>query len=284
MNDFIAFFYQLYNFISIIITMFIVSIFNRVKSIDWNELKLSGFLFYCRTVTTVKQNYNDLCENNELVRDIASSLIYIFKYVVACLLDRRIETNHEFWFSNSCLVFNDYNLTNHFIPGCNYKLTEYFVHMYDDDMIETSKLDYLQTWYNIVLKQSETDKTTIDNLFTIKDKKYRHYRICNEKNKEIPTSLSTEVSDIRFISIEIHMPVFSNKPYIIEIEPTAYLVDNVLFTPAFVKRYMEYYVDSVTFDMNYKIKIMDNNIHSFELDSTQYLVLGKDGYTIHSNA
>lgn len=280
MNDFVAFFYQLYNFISFCIT----SIFNRIQSIDWNELKLSGFLFYCRSVTTVKQTYNDCYENNELVRDIASSLIYSFRYIVAFLTDRRIEPNHEFWFSNSSLIFNDYKLTHHFIPGCNYKLNEYFVPIHDDDMIESSKLDYLETWYSIVLKDLEKNKTTIDNLFTVKDKKYRHYRICNEKNKEIPTSLSTEPSDIRFISIEIHMPVFSNTPYIIEIEPTAYLVDNVFFTPAFVKRYMEYFVDSVTFDMNYKIKIMDNNIHSFELDSTQHLILGKDGYNIISQS
>jgi len=280
MNDFVAFFYQLYNFISLCI----LSIFNRIQSIDWNEVKLSGFLFYCRTVTTVKQKYNECYENNELVRDIASSLIYSFRYIVACMTDRRIEPNHEFWFSNSCLIFHDYNLTNHFIPGYNYSLKEYFVPIHDDDMIESSKLDYLETWYNIVLKDFENNKTTVDNLFIVKDEKYRHYRICNEKNKEIPTSLSTEPSNIRFISIEIHMPVFSNTPYIIEIEPTAYLVDNVFFTPAFVKRYMEYHVDSVTFDMNYKIKIMDNNIHSFELDSTQYLILGKDGYKIISQA
>lgn len=279
MNDILLSCIGFYNFLFLCVSWGIHQfqlIIHQIQQIDLTELSLNAFLFYCKVVSEVKSQYAYYYEHNVVVRDVSDVADYARKYLYAGFMGRRIEPYYNQWISSSILYFH--SMTN------TYDLVEYFVPIYRDDSIEEiNALDYLTEMYNIELNQTKTENNVIvDNVFTVKMENHVFHRICDYTKKEIPTTLSTQPSSIRFISIEILIPFVSSTPFVVTLDDDAYLVDNILFSPAFVKRLMDYNVNSVTFDMNYRVNIMDNNIHSFELDSTKYLVLEKNGYTIVS--
>jgi hypothetical protein len=59
--------------------------------------------------------------------------------------------------------------------------------------------------------------------------------------------------------------------------------NNEILSSAFIKRYLEYNPTNVTYNHNYKIHIMDNDINMIALTSKDYILLHKDKYEIISN-
>ena len=87
-------------------------------------------------------------------------------------------------------------------------------------------------------------------------------------------------SKVRFLNIYYTNPNMSNE-ILLEIPHTMFYVGNQLLSATFVLRMLEYTVGSgVSFDMDYKLKIMDSNIQYFEMDSNEYLELELDTYNI----
>uniref|UniRef100_A0A6C0DPG3 Uncharacterized protein n=1 Tax=viral metagenome TaxID=1070528 RepID=A0A6C0DPG3_9ZZZZ len=274
MNEIVLWFNSIYN----VGSLFVNSVIFQIKSIDWRTHATNLFLLYCKIASQVKTSYSFYYDNYSIFRDFADTCVYGVKYLVSGALNRRIEPLHTNWISCSYLSFNK----SLYQP--QYNFVEYFVPIYGDVMEDFSLLEYFKEWFKISLDEVNNENNLIiDAVITTKSSSNRYCRVCNSKNKDIPMSLSDTKSNIRFISIDIYMPAISKDPYVLDLDTDSYLVDNVLFTPAFVRRLMEYNVNSSTFDINYTVKIMDNNIHSFELDSTQYIILEKDGYKIITN-
>ena len=71
-----------------------------------------------------------------------------------------------------------------------------------------------------------------------------------------------------------------SKPIAIEIPAEMYQVGNVLFTPMFVKRYLEYQSLSYVFDDRYTLDIIDNEMNMLSMNSKQYAVLTEKSWTI----
>uniref|UniRef100_A0A6C0ICR3 Uncharacterized protein n=1 Tax=viral metagenome TaxID=1070528 RepID=A0A6C0ICR3_9ZZZZ len=87
-------------------------------------------------------------------------------------------------------------------------------------------------------------------------------------------------SKVRFLNVSYTNPNMSNE-ILLEIPYNMFFVGNHLLSAVFVLRMLEYTVGSnVTFDTNYKLKIMDSNIQYFEMDSNEYLELELDTYKL----
>ena len=94
-----------------------------------------------------------------------------------------------------------------------------------------------------------------------------------------PTSVSTEKVSRQFLSILYSHPrMKSSIP--IELDAGLYLVGNEMLSAAFVERYLMYQSHPYVFDADYTLEMMDKKIHMFELNSSQYVVLEKAGYSI----
>lgn len=84
-----------------------------------------------------------------------------------------------------------------------------------------------------------------------------------------------------FLSIEYSHPEMDDKVPI-ELSASTYIEGNEILSKQFVRRYLEYQSEPFVFDNNYKLILMDSKIKMLELNSEQYVVIGKTGYDIKS--
>jgi hypothetical protein len=84
-----------------------------------------------------------------------------------------------------------------------------------------------------------------------------------------------------FLSIEYSHPTMDDKVPI-ELNASVYMEGNEILTKQFVRRYLEYQAEPFVFDDNYKLILMDSKIKMLELNSEQYVSIGKTGYEIKS--
>ena len=84
-----------------------------------------------------------------------------------------------------------------------------------------------------------------------------------------------------FLSIEYSNPKMDDKVPI-ELNASVYMEGNEILTKQFVRRYLEYQAEPFVFDDNYKLILMDSKIKMLELNSEQYVSIGKTGYEIKS--
>lgn len=99
------------------------------------------------------------------------------------------------------------------------------------------------------------------------------------KDPFVPVQYPLLHSTVSFLNIEYKHPSMKTRIQIV-LHPDFYVIGNVLFTPLFVKRYLEYQTDEYIFDMEYSLVLVDNNIKVVELRSNNYMVLDKDKYTV----
>jgi hypothetical protein len=69
----------------------------------------------------------------------------------------------------------------------------------------------------------------------------------------------------------------------LELDKNVYYANNEILSPLFILRCLKYQSKAFVFDLNYKIKILDENIDSFELTSNQHIFLHKASYKVVSN-
>lgn len=236
-----------------------------------NRLILNLFLLYCRFVTNLKYIYNHCYEYNSSIKKWMDDVYYWYSVSKGAMLGLRVEPNSKYWISSCCL--SSQVLSN------EYEMDEYIFPMSEDRSIETI-IKYLDNMYEISKNYLKRNVGYNDFLFVISDGEYQHYRICNKDVNIAPTSLSREPAFVSFINIEIYIEGHKKSPFYVLLNRDVYLVDNVLFTPTFVKRLLEYNVGSNVFDINYTIKLMDSDIRFLTLNSSQYIVLEKNGYRV----
>lgn len=103
---------------------------------------------------------------------------------------------------------------------------------------------------------------------------YSQERLCNA-----PLNRITEKSNIEFIIVEyVHPSAQTN--ITLEIPKAYYMVDNELFSPAFVYRMLEMKKEYFIFDMDYKIVFIDHSFEKKILTGNQYIQLNTNSYTI----
>jgi hypothetical protein len=92
-------------------------------------------------------------------------------------------------------------------------------------------------------------------------------------------NIQLDISDVKFLSIEYKSDGEEN-PIVLELNKNDYLVNNEILSSGFVARALNYQIPYSKYDAKYKLKIMDNDLRTFEIDATQYIVLNKTGYSV----
>ena len=86
-------------------------------------------------------------------------------------------------------------------------------------------------------------------------------------------------SSVSFLTIQYTHPR-QPQPVSIVLPKGMFTIGNELFSPIFVLRCLKYQTQSYYFDMNYSLKIIDNNIEMVKLTSKQYVKIEEKSYKI----
>ena len=70
---------------------------------------------------------------------------------------------------------------------------------------------------------------------------------------------------------------------VIELDKDLYFTDNIILSPLFIKRYLEYQDKEVIFDENYTVNLMDNNVNMITLSYSQSVLLSENSYKVIKN-
>ena len=87
------------------------------------------------------------------------------------------------------------------------------------------------------------------------------------------------VSKVKFFDIQYHHPDM-REPLILELSREYYYCGNQLFSDAFVYRMLLYQPFPFVFDERYTVELMDNDLETMTLKSTEYLVLEASSYRV----
>ena len=224
-------------------------------------------------------------QNNWIIKYSIDSVNYVGKYSYAKWTNIRVEPYYPQWISSCTLscdptqlkvtVLENDKRQIHF--GCT--LSESY-HCNGDWPKKCAQESYIM---ECAIQSAFAKPGDFETLMLMKsDGLYLSRTVyCLNKHKDC-LPISWEPSFARFLSVEYSHPEMTS-PLILEIDNGFWLEGNHLFSAAFVKRCLEYQNKPYYFDINYKLKIMDDNINMFEMTSESYIVVDKDGYTVVNN-
>jgi hypothetical protein len=268
---------EILNFISLLVYSIFKFIYSFVTDIDYNLVALDIVTKYSKMKEDVVSVYNKNFDKNSFVNTSLEYVCYCIEQLKSIALGYRIEPFNNNWVSISYVDQSEIDKVN---------LSFTFDETYDEiDSIYFFKnnidIDYcsnFEEWYNTAKTILLKDRKVYDCLISMRmDDKYI-YKVCDMESDSYD-KLPCELSKVKFLSIEyIHPEV--KKPIVIEIDKNAYLVGNELLSCTFVKRALEYSFNVKNFDTDYVLRIMDNNLKTFELKSNEFIVLEKDSYKI----
>jgi len=98
----------------------------------------------------------------------------------------------------------------------------------------------------------------------------------NKKDKQRRVRLPVEKSKVSFLSIEYTHPDMEHS-ISLDIDNGYMLTNNVVFSPLFVRRLLDYQPAPFVFNMDYVLRIMDSELNFVDLKSNQYIQLNDKG-------
>lgn len=202
-------------------------------------------------------NYTFCYENSLSFKNTFDSIKHFYYFIYKNVVSYRVEPTYDEW-SCSCYLYlseydNKYYYNEKYSMIINHDFTSENERMIEDTAFEMENSKYIKEALNII-KYNE------------------NYYIETYKTPE-----TVDISKIRFLSIE-----YINGEDRIEIvlPKETYVVGNKLFSPLFILRCLNYQTKLFTFDNNYVLKIMDNELKNIELRSDSYLLLEEKKYII----
>jgi len=207
-------------------------------------------------MTWTKIQINRIYENTPILHKISNSI----NHLKSSVYNYRIEPDNAVWTSISTINTDD-----------TYEEKYEFS---DNTEEQASVLNFLMK----KVKKLSANDSKVDLYILKNDDKYI-YRILSRVAGPPGHQFIYDLSKSRFLSVEYtHNQM--EKPIYLDIPRNAYLVGNEILSATFVLRCLKYQAMPFVFDMNYILKIMDNNIKQFTMNSGQYCFLGENEYTI----
>jgi hypothetical protein len=216
-----------------------------------------------------------LYDQNELIRFPTDFVLWTYETIELMNIRHRQEPTSTRWLN----VCSSGRLTRGAYIG---KTPFTFAESYNKMNDVSEKEDMIQA-FEIALQNNadlvEDNKDYMDNDTIVVMKWDGLYKISRATSPIKSQTYDLIKSNVRFLSVEYTIPQ-SSASLLLKIPTEMYVKDNELFSHAFVRRLLEYQPDSVEFDFNYRLKIMDGEINAIELNNTQYIVLGETGYEV----
>jgi hypothetical protein len=239
-----------------------------LKNYNYNDLLLNAFLLYCKIVFLIQTKSKKIYNDYPFIRQSVNSINYSIKCIQCFLLNSRIEPSNDNWISIASLNLSYYD------RNVYYYNDTYFFRLPEN---ENDVFNQLKQWHDITKNIVFVEANIVECLIVMNvDNKYI-YKICNKNNYELTNNHNFEISRVRFLTVEY---ITKNKIITLELNKNIYYVGNEILSSVFIKRLLEYQVNSYSFDMDYTLKIIDNNIDTFVLKNNEYILLEKNGYSI----
>jgi len=277
---------------------------------------IKSFILY----SEIKSKYENFQETNLFFKKIGCFTNYAIQNIYGIIFNVRREPFYENWINTSILSHYEKRTileNNHsYLLNFGFEYNENYYN--NEDWSEKLYLDSFKT--TCIHKSSKMDFNEKINKEgeKITNEEFECIMILKTENKYIVRIIndtcdnyidSEDQSKTHFLSVEYTNPKM-NKSINIDIDKKYFIEGNQLFSPTFVLRCLEYQKGILNnnsifninnlkeyfifnylfklfkieepyyFDMNYKLNIMDNNIHFFEINSNEYIVVEKDGYKV----
>jgi len=253
------------------------NIHTYLSDIDYNSIGFDIINKYSTMKQTVVSTYNNNIDKNSILNISLEYSLYFIEYVKSFIYDYRVEPFNNNWISISYVdqTEND-KKTLSFIFDETYDQLD-TIHFFKDNIVN-DYCDDFNAWYNTAKAILLKDRKVFDCLISMRIENKYIYKVCNIEEEPFD-ELPFELSKVKFLSIEYTHPELQ-KSIVIEVDKNAYLIGNEILSCTFVKRALEYSCNIKNFDTDYVLKIMDNDLKTFELKSNEYIKLEKDSYKI----
>lgn len=228
------------------------------------RLQANGYLFL-----------KHLYDQNEMVRFPTDFVLWTYETIELMNIRHRQEPTSICWLN----VCSSSRLTRGaYIGKTPYTFSESYNKMSDlsdkDDMIQA---------FEVALDNNgefaQENKEHIENDTIVVMKFNGSYKVSRATHPVKPQTYDFVKSKVRFLSVEYTVPQ-SSSTLSLKIPVEMSIQGNELFSHAFVRRLLEYQPETVEFDFNYRLKIMDGEVNEIELNNTQYIVLGESDYEV----
>ena len=249
----------------------VIKTVDYLKNYNYNDLLLNAFLLYCKIVFLIQTKSKKIYNDYPFIKQSVNSICYSIKCIQCFILNSRIEPLNSNWISIASLNLSYYD------SNVYYYNDTYFFLLPEN---ENDVFNQLKQWHDITKNIVFIEANIVECLIVMNvDNKYI-YKICNKNNYELTNNHNFEISRVRFLTVEY---ITKNKIIALELDKNIYYVGNDILSSVFIKRLLEYQVNSYSFDMDYTLKIIDNNIDTFVLKNNEYILLEKNGYSIIRN-
>jgi hypothetical protein len=214
------------------------------------------------------QFWNNAYNTNILFKNIVDYFCYTKLYIKSKFYNKSIEPFSDQWIGMGTLLRDSNNDdVNKIFYYENYKSN-----------LDLSEEEITSHFSGISNLSNQLFEGEIELLIIFKNNdKYLFRTFRRDSDKEL--FYSTNPSNVKFLTIEYTHPKMEKSIYL-DFDKNIYLEENHILSSSFVRRFLGYQELPYHFDMDYKLKIMDNNINNFDIGSEEFIVLKKDEYKI----
>jgi hypothetical protein len=232
---------------------------------------------------------NEFCEKNKEIKNMLDGVYNYCDNVYTYVFNFKREPTEPIWISKSCVYNSDPDIIKQYLGITKTSEIELFENYRYYELLSDVNInseDATKTVCNIFEKSCSRSKEALEfnndtdgevvimrffDKFIVKDIR---------KNKQIE-SITFNTSDVHFITVQYTHPKMKST-ITLSVPKGMYVVGSELFTPTFVLRLLNYQPNNYIFDMNYVLKIIDNNVNLLNLTSNQYMLLNDKSYSIKS--
>ena len=252
----------------------------EIQNVDYTTILTKLFLIYVDTKIRVSKCGNYLYNNFDCIKNTVDTTSYNLDKITAVYNNYRIEPFNNNWVCISILLKNDETL----FTGNQQIYLEYYQHIKPHTIPDVSNTDYhnncLSHFGKMATSIAKSDNNVIETMVTMKLDDGTTINSFNKSTDE--RTYSNTRSKSSFLTVEYTHPKMQNR-ISMELEQDLFFTNNVILSPLFIKRYLEYQPEEFIFDENYTINLMDDTINMITLTYSQSILLSEDSYTIITN-
>ena len=215
--------------------------------------------------------------NSPIIRNVSDFTVHSVSLFTGFMEGYKVEPFQKQWVSTHILIKNN-----------SLFKTKNFIHIEDYQMISTDigpdcsyngRIEQgFMYFFNIILSLIVNLTHVLDAIVVMRDGNRYIIRSILSKHDKFHHKPSKHV----FLSISYNHPDMK-KTIPIEFSEEMYEVGNVVFTPMFIKRCLEYQSMRYIFDERYTLEVIDNEMNMLTLNSQQYGILTENGWEAIDN-
>ena len=245
-------------------------------------------LFNNRVQTNCYLFFKNVYDENQIIRVPVDFALWSYGQAELMNLKHRIEPNVDSWL-NVCSSVRIKRGVHVNKSPCRY--LESYSHFSDktlnslknkekDEGVGNTESFIIACESNANLAKDNSDYEDHDTVVIMKQGCNYKVSIANlHQSREDPYNFTLAKSNVIFLGVE-YCVESKNIVVPLKLQKGMYIQENELFSPAFVRRMLEYQSEYFEFEMDYILNIIDGEVHNFALNNNQYIVLRENEYEV----